>query len=106
MVKEKDMKLAMLVNTDKNLDTVVGITKSAVSKGHEVIIFAMDEGEKLLENPVYSELCKLQGVSMSFCDHNAQQLGIKKDVIPSEIVCGSQFNNATIVHKADRVIVL
>ncbi|MEW6109367.1 MAG: hypothetical protein AB1632_09420 [Nitrospirota bacterium] len=100
------MKLGIHVNTDKHLEHVIGITKAAVSKGHEVTVFVMTDGERLLEKPAFTELCKVKGVSMSYCDHNATHLGINKSVIPQEISCGSQFNNATMVHDVDKVIVL
>jgi len=100
------MKLGILVNTDKYLDDILGITKSALAKGHEVIIFNMDDGTKLLNNPSFNELCKTPGVKMSFCDHSAKKLNLNTEGIPSEIVCGSQFDNANMNHEADRVIVL
>ena len=43
------MKLGILVNTDKHLAAVTGITRAAIDKGHEVTIFAMDDGTRLLE---------------------------------------------------------
>ncbi|MEC4685597.1 MAG: DsrE family protein [Nitrospirota bacterium] len=100
------MKLGILVNTDKHLDDIAGITEAAVSKGHEVILFAMDDGTKLLENPSYTELCKLQGVTMSFCDHSAQKISVKTEGIAEEIIRGSQYNNAAMDHDSDKVIVL
>lgn len=100
------MKLGIHVNDDKHLDHVIGITKAAVSKGHEVIIFTMVDGIKLLENPVYTDLCKVPNVQMSFCDHNASGMGINKEVIPQDVICGSQYNNAVMVHDVDKVIVL
>jgi len=100
------MKIGILVNTDRHLEHIRGITEAAVRRGHTVAIFAMDEGTRLLENPEYRKLCELEGVEMSFCDHNAQGLGINKDGVPDEIVCGSQYNNAVMQHEADRVIVL
>ncbi len=100
------MKLGILINTDKHLEAIIGITKAALAKGHDVIIFNMDEGVRLLEISSYTELCKLEGVTMSFCDHNAKGFGIRKELIPPEIVCGSQYNNAAMNHTADKVIVL
>jgi predicted peroxiredoxin len=100
------MKLGIHVNSDKHLEHVIGITKAAVSKGHQVIIFTMNEGTRLLEKPAFTELCNVSGVSMSYCDHNATHMGINKGGIPEKIVCGSQFNNATMVHEADKVVVL
>lgn len=100
------MKLGIHVNSDKHLADVIGITKAAVSKGHEVIIFTMVDGVKLLENPSYTELCNTPNVSMGFCDHNAMGYGINKGAVPDKVVCGSQYNNSVMVDTADRVIVL
>ncbi len=100
------MKLGILVNTDKNLKHIIGIANSAVRKGHEVIIFAMDEGVRLLENDDFLNLSKERNISMSFCDHSTHVLNVSKDRVTDEIVCGSQYNNAVMNHDADRVIVL
>ena len=100
------MKLGVLINTDRHLSDIIGITRAALSKGHEVIIFNMDEGTRLLENSSFRELCGMNGVKMSFCDYNAKGLGVSREGITDEIVCGSQMNNAEMVHEADRVIVL
>ena len=100
------MKLGIHVNSDKHVEHVIGLTKAAVSKGHEVIIFNMDEGTRLLGNSSFRELCGMYGVRMSFCDYNAKGLGVSKEGIPDEIVCGSQYNNAIMVNISDRVIVL
>ena len=100
------MKLGILVNTARHPGHVVGIAKAALSKGHEVIIFNMDEGTKLLGDSVFHELCGMAGVKMSFCDYNAKLFNAPKESIPDEIVCGSQLNNAEMMHEADRVIIL
>ena len=100
------MKLGILVNTDKHLDDIMGITKSALTKGHEVTIFNMDAGTKLLGDSSFHELCKTEGVTMSFCDHSAKREEISSEGIPGEIVCGSQFDNANMNHDSDKMIVL
>ncbi len=100
------MKLGILVNTDKNLDAVNGIARAALAKGHEVFIFNMDTGTKLIHSPQFAELCKTKGVTASFCDHSAKHMGVSSEGLPAEIVCGSQYNNAVMQHEADRVIVL
>lgn len=100
------MKLGIFVNTNRHLDHVVGLAKAAVVKGNEVIIFNMDDGTKLLGTPEFADLCKTPGVSVSFCDHSAKGLNVTTEGLPSEMVCGSQFNNAVMVHDSDRVIVL
>jgi len=100
------MKLGIFVNTDRHLADVIGVTKAAVLKGYEVIIFTMDDGVKLLENPSFTALYKFQGVSMSYCDNSAMGKGIAKEGIPEELLRGSQYNNAVMMHEVDRVIVL
>lgn len=100
------MKLGIHVISDRHLDDVVGIAKAAASKGHEVTVFTMADGVRLLENPAFTGLCKTPNVKMSFCDHNATGMGISKDGIPQDVICGSQYNNAIMVNISDRVIVL
>lgn len=100
------MKLGIFVNTDRHLADVVGLTKAAVAKGHEVIMFTMDDGTKLLHTPEFAELCKTKGVTMGFCDHSAKHMGVTSEGLSKEIVCGSQYNNAVMNHEADRLIVL
>lgn len=100
------MKLGMLINTAKHLDQVVGICRAALAKNHQVVIFAMDEGTRLLQDDAFVSLAELDGVSMSLCDHSAKISGAKTEGLSSKIVCASQLNNAMMNHNADRVIVL
>ncbi len=100
------MKLGILVNTNKQLDDIIGLTEAAASRGHEVIIFAMDEGTRLLEEPLFTGLSAKENVNMGFCDHSALQLGVNKEGLTEEIVVGSQYDNAVMDHESDRVIVL
>ncbi len=100
------MKLGIFVNTNRHAAHIVGIVKAALAKGHEVILFNMDDGTKLLGDSSYNTLCKMKGVTMSFCDHSAKGMNVSTEGIPAEIVCGSQYNNAVMVNESDRVIVL
>ncbi|HXX54030.1 MAG TPA: DsrE family protein [Thermodesulfovibrionales bacterium] len=100
------MKLGIFVNTDRHLTDIIGFVKAARAAGHDVILFNMDDGTKLLDTPEFRGLCTMEGVSMSFCDYSAKNMGIASEGIPPEIVCGSQYNNVAMVHDADRVIVL
>ena len=100
------MKLGILVNTDRHADDLVGIAKTALSKGHEVIVFVMDSGVKLLSLRDVKDLCNNQGISISFCDYTTEKNGISKEEFCEKMICGSQYNNATMNSEADRVIVL
>jgi predicted peroxiredoxin len=100
------MKLGILVNTENHLDDITGIVKVSIQRGHEVVVFTMDVGTRLFRHTEYSELCNLNGVKMSFCDHNAKMFAAETDGISDDIVCGSQFDNAAMMHECDKVIVL
>jgi predicted peroxiredoxin len=89
------MKLGILVNTDRHGEHLIGLTKAALARGHEVTIFIMDSGVKLLENPSITGLCNLSGVAMSYCDYSTKQIDVSTDGCPGQIVCGSQYDNAT-----------
>ncbi|MEJ2182074.1 MAG: DsrE family protein [Nitrospirota bacterium] len=98
------MKLGILVNTDRHVKEALGIVHAARERGHEVMVFCMDEGTRLLNEPAFTALCALGGVQMSFCGHNAE--GRVHASLPGHVVCGSQYDNASMHHHADKVIVL
>ena len=100
------MKLGILITTTKHLDKIIGIAHAANAKGHEVSIFAMDEGVKLLQNPTFTRLCELDNVVMSHCSHSAGEQGVDVSEMSKEIVTGSQYNNAMMNNQSDRVIIL
>lgn len=100
------MKLGILVNTDRHREHVIGIARAAVARGHSVLIFMMDSGTRLIDDPGISALCGLGNVEMSFCSFNAKNEGVMTDRMPREMIAGSQLNNAAMNHAADRVIVL
>jgi predicted peroxiredoxin len=98
------MKLGILITTDKNNDAVVGLTRAAVSKGHEVIIFCTDDAVNLVKDKSFTDLSTVGGVKMGYCDHSGKALGLSTDDVPDAITCGSQFDNATMFHDADKVV--
>jgi len=100
------VKLGILLNTARHLEDVAGITRAALAKNHQVIIFAMDDGTRLLENQILASLAGLEGVSLNVCDHSAKMCGVNVESLSPKIVCGSQLHNAMMNHNADRVIVL
>ena len=100
------MKLGILVTTDKHLEHVLGIARAALAKRHEVSVFLMDTGTHLVADPALTGLAQLPGVKIGLCDHSAKMHGIAMDGLPTQIACGSQFQNAMMNHNADRVISL
>jgi len=100
------MKLGILITTDKHISVITGLVKAAVSKAHEVMLFSMDEGSRLLGESEYVALSKLERVDMSFCQHNADGLGIPTSDLPDKIRSGSQYDNAVMNSASDKMIVL
>ncbi len=84
------MKLGILVNTDRHAEDLIGIATAAVAKGHQVIIFFMNGGARLLENTAVNNLAELKGVAMSYCDYTTQQIEMSKEEIHELVDCGSQ----------------
>jgi predicted peroxiredoxin len=100
------VKLGILVNTDRHLQAITGIAQAALAAGHEMVLFAMDDGTRLLADPGYVALCRLPGVSMSFCQESAARRGVSIERLPEAIAAGSQLHNSMMAQQADRVIVL
>ena len=74
--------------------------------GHEVSVFVMDAGARLLLNDELAGLCRLKGVSVTCCNLSLAQLGIEPSAIPPEVKRGSQYDNAGLMNAADHVISL
>ncbi len=100
------MKLGILVNTDRRLEHILGLATAARAKNHEVVIFAMDRGTRLMVNDSFGELARLDGISVTVCDHSARENGVTLGENAKAIVMGSQLNNAMMAQEVDRVIVL
>lgn len=91
--------LGILVNSDKYLDQVVGVCQAAKKAGHDVKIFMMDDGVLLAK-----ELCGevANDAEIAFCEHSAEPRNVK-DV--EGATSGSQYQNAVMMHDADKVVV-
>lgn len=99
-------KLGILVNTDRHPQHVQGLTRAALAAGHDVLIFVMDAGTRLVSEAEFQGLADLPRVTMTLCDHSAKVNGVAVDRLPAAILCRTQLHNAMMNHQADRVIVL
>jgi hypothetical protein len=100
------MKLGILVNTDSRTKDVIGLTKAALSRGHEIVIFMMDVGVRNAVDSGLQELCNNDKISCSLCDHSAHNAGFSTEGLPDTIAIGSQYNNAVMNADVDKVIVI
>ena len=100
------MKLGVLVNSLHHRDQLLGLVRAAVSRDHEVLVFAMDAGTRLIQDSAVLDLCRLPGVTLSLCLHSAAANGVDVTALGRDVCVGSQMQNALMHHHADRVVVL
>lgn len=98
------MKLGILIKNDSHLQHVVGLALAAINKKHDVFIFVMGEGTRLLQVGMFLELTKLERIFVSFCGKSANEMGVNTKNITANVIKGSQLNNAMKMHEADKVI--
>jgi sulfur relay (sulfurtransferase) complex TusBCD TusD component (DsrE family) len=101
--KVEKKKLGILVNTDKNMQHLLGLCKAAKRAGVEVSIFVMDDGTHLIKKKSFKKLSD-EGMSIAMCDHSYKEKGYTEKL--KKIKHGSQFDHAVIAHECDRYIVL
>lgn len=99
------MTLGILVTRDEYKEDIVGLAKAALSNGHKVIIFMMDEGCLLSTDSEFTSLKDINGVTMTLCDFSLKRHGLSEENVPEGITRGSQYNNAVMNHDSDKVVV-
>jgi peroxiredoxin family protein len=95
--------LGIMVTKYENLDHLAGIVKAARATGKTVKLFLTDEGVKFTSDAGFVNLVKGDGVELSCCEHNCELLGILDKT--EGIIYGSQYDNATMLHNSERVLV-
>lgn len=107
------MKLGMLLASGLGrMDgtTVLRLARSALTQGHAVHIFLMQDGLEHVRNhpgnPLAEELAAViaAGAEVTLCALNARRQGLAEaDAIPG-VVFGSQYDHARIVQACDRYL--
>lgn len=81
-------KLGLLLSTSPehaNINTVVQLSKAALSSGHDIYLYLMDEGTKNLPDARLKEL-QAQGLKLFVCAYGAQRRGMEPD--DQAVFCG------------------
>lgn len=98
-------KLAILVNSDRNLDHVIQLTLAAYAGGKQVNLFLTGKGVLLIKAPQFVELATKASVAV--CKVSFKANGLEEDHIK---VPGVRFTtqaaNAKLLNQADRYLVL
>ncbi|WP_420263623.1 hypothetical protein [Candidatus Magnetominusculus dajiuhuensis] len=98
------MTIGFLITRDGYKDDIIGLTKAAVKKGLNVILFMMDDGTRHSQDKDIVALMGLNGVTMSLCDHSAKLRNVIE--IPEGCAAGSQYQNSVMNQDADKVILI
>jgi len=81
-------KLGLLLSTSPehaNINTAVKLSTAALSSGHDVYLYLIDEGTKNLPDARLKEL-KTQGLKLFVCAYGAERHGIEPD--DQAVFCG------------------
>ncbi|KWT79381.1 MAG: DsrE family protein [Nitrospirota bacterium] len=100
------MTVGLLITRDGYKEDIIGLTKAAVKKGLDVILFMMDDGTRHSQDKDIVDLMSLKGVTMSLCDHSAKLRDITETMIPKGCAAGSQYQNSVMNQDADKVILI
>lgn len=95
--------LGIMVTKNANLEHISGVVRAARRAGHPVQLFLTDEGVRFTRDPGFLELLKIDGVDCAVCEHNCELIGIHERT--EGIVYGSQYDNAGMMHRSDRVLI-
>ncbi|MHB8620305.1 MAG: hypothetical protein ACYDAG_12175 [Chloroflexota bacterium] len=96
------VKLALMVTSSDQRQRVEGFVRTALERGHEVGVFFTDEGTTLVADPGVRALIGRPGLSLAACAHSAQLFGV---AAVAGIEFGGQYQNAVMLHAADKALV-
>lgn len=95
--------LGIMVTRCENADHIIGVVKAAREAGHPVSVFMTDEGVKFTRDHEFVKQLMACEVKLSCCDHNYKLLGYHDKT--EGVYYGSQFDNALMLQKSERILV-
>jgi sulfur relay (sulfurtransferase) complex TusBCD TusD component (DsrE family) len=101
----------MLLTTspeNQNSEIVIKLANAAITAGHEVEIFFMDDGIYNVVkgnsiSPKFKELIN-RGAFLALCGHTAEVRGVDKEDCLDEVKYAGQFELAGMVNSSDRFL--
>jgi hypothetical protein len=102
------MKLGIVVTNDKHAEVALGLLETAAARGWQLRCFLSDTGVKLMDNSRFLDFC--QGEHwIALCELSLKRYHIdstRLQGLAPKIIIGGQYQNAELVKKSDRVLVL
>jgi len=100
------MRLGIIATSRDSRAHLLGFSRAARARGHEVSVFLTDSAVALCRDAEVAGLAEEGALSITYCTHSARRMGIEASEIPEGPVGGSQYAHALIHRTADRVISL
>lgn len=98
------MLLGLVSANESSEAHLVGLASAARARGWHCRCFLTDSGVKLLGSARLLELARGGAMELFVCEHSWEHLG--GGATPEGATMGSQYQNAELAHKCDKVIVL
>ena len=102
------MRIGIVVTNQIYLAHAIGMLDGAESRGWETLCFLTDTGVNLLADAAFVERARKHPNSVSVCEHSIELYASGKyDVrsISDIVAVGSQYKNAELARKCDKVLV-
>lgn len=102
------MHIGVVITDDKYINDAIGFLKAASSKGFETECFLTDRGILLLNFNNFTDFVDEIYCKVSVCEHSIDRLGETKNIekFKDKMVIGGQYQDAELVSRSDKVIVL
>jgi hypothetical protein len=95
--------LGIMITRYENSDHIIGVVKAAQEAGHPVLIFMTDEAVKFTRDHEFVKTLTAYNVKLSCCDHNYKLFGYRDKT--EGVYYGSQFDNALMLQKSERILI-
>jgi len=98
------MNFGVVITTEEFGEYATGLLSAAMDRGWTCRCFLTDTGVGLLRQAPFRKLVESGRVEASVCEFSWKRFGSAEP--PACVVMGGQYQNAELVHKCDKVIVL
>ena len=103
------MQLGIVVTDEGYLPHAIGLLDAAHARGWQTLCFLTDTGVNLLAHDDCVERARSKPNMVSLCEHSAEKHAADRYDLQAHadfVIVGGQYQNAELVQKCDRVLVL
>lgn len=70
------MLMTLVALTEKSLDRLYGLSKTALSRRHELIVFLYSQGVRIILHEKFKDLEELEGLRLLACQTSLRECGL------------------------------